>query len=449
MSTTAAYTSEAAIQELIAKENVKFIDLQFIDILGIVKCVTIPVSQLSDTLDHGKWFDGSSVEGFARIAESDMFLKPDLSTFQIIPWTRGNNTTARIICWVHTPDGEPFVGDPRGVLAKQLDAAKALGYNFNTGPELEFFLFRSNDPTAPTPLPHDQGGYFDLSTDLASHVRQDMVNTLEDLGIEVETSHHEVAVGQHEIDFKYSNALTSADSCVTFKYALKAVAQKYDLYCTFMPKPIFGVNGSGMHTHMSLFKDGDTVMYDANDPYGLSQTAKHFIAGLLHHARAMSAILSPTVNSYKRLVPGYEAPVYISWARNNRSALIRVPRINPKAVKATRIELRCPDPTCNPYLAFAVMLACGLDGVRRELTPPEPVEENLYHMGTDERANRSIESLPGSLGEALDALKQDDVIKAALGEHLYERFIEAKTQEWDEYRKYVSQWELDRYLPLY
>jgi glutamine synthetase len=440
---------EAEVRDQIAREEVKFIDLQFIDILGIVKSVTIPSSQLDDCLEHGKWFDGSSVEGFARIAESDMYLMPDLTTFQIIPWTRGGNTTARIICWVHTPDGDRFVGDPRSVLARQVEEAKKLGYAFNTGPELEFFLFRSNDPTSPTPLPHDAGGYFDLSTDLASHVRQDMVNALEALGIEVETSHHEVAVGQHEIDFKYSDALKSADSCVTFKYALKAVAQKYDLYCTFMPKPIFGVNGSGMHTHMSLFKDGDTAMYDASDAYGLSKTAKHFIAGILHHARAMSAILSPTVNSYKRLVPGYEAPVYVSWARNNRSALVRVPRINPKAVKATRVELRCPDPACNPYLAFAVMLACGLDGIKRELAPPDPVEENLYHMGSEERADRNIQSLPGSLGEALEALKGDQVIREALGDHVFERFVAAKTQEWDEYRTYVSQWELDRYLPLY
>ncbi|MNS55347.1 Glutamine synthetase [compost metagenome] len=438
-----------AIRELIARESVKFIDLQFIDILGIVKSVSIPVHQLDDCLAHGKWFDGSSVEGFARVAESDMYLMPDLATFRVIPWTRGANTTARIICWVHTPDGDQFEGDPRFVLERQVREAKSLGYDFNTGPELEFFLFRSNDPTSPTPLPHDKGGYFDLSTDLAYHVRQDMVNTLEHLGIEVETSHHEVAQGQHEIDFKYGDALTSADSCVTFKYALKAVAQKYDLYCTFMPKPIQGAAGSGMHTHMSLFKDGETAMYDANDPYGLSKTARQFIAGILTHARALSAIVSPTVNSYKRLVPGYEAPVYVSWARNNRSALVRVPRINANATKATRIELRCPDPSCNPYLSFAAMLACGLDGIRRELEPPEAVEENLYHMGTEERAHRNIPSLPGSLGEALEALKTDAVIREALGDHVFERFIDAKTQEWDEYRTQVSQWELDRYLPLY
>jgi glutamine synthetase len=449
MPTAHAQATLTEIKGLIAKENVKFIDLQFIDILGIVKSVSIPVHQLDDCLAHGKWFDGSSVEGFARIAESDMYLMPDLTTFRVIPWTRGANTTARIICWVHTPDGDQFEGDPRFVLERQVRAAKSLGYDFNTGPELEFFLFRSNDPTSPTPLPHDKGGYFDLSTDLAYHVRQDMVNTLEHLGIEVETSHHEVAQGQHEIDFKYGDALTSADSCVTFKYALKAVAQKYDLYCTFMPKPIQGAAGSGMHTHMSLFKDGETAMYDANDPYGLSKTARQFIAGILTHARALSAIVSPTVNSYKRLVPGYEAPVYVSWARNNRSALVRVPRINPTATKATRIELRCPDPACNPYLSFAAMLACGLDGIRRELEPPEAVEENLYHMGTEERAHRNIPSLPGSLGEALEALKVDEVIREALGDHVFERFIDAKTQEWDEYRTQVSQWELDRYLPLY
>ena len=450
MSLTHERSLEAEVRDAIARENVKFIELQFIDILGIVKSVTIPTSQWDDARVNGKWFDGSSVEGVARIAESDMFLMPDLKTFRVLPWDKGHNTTtARVICWVHTPDGDQFVGDPRYVLARQIEEAKKLGFDFFTGPELEFFLFKSNSPTEREVLPHDQGGYFDFSSDLAKHVRQDMVNTLEEFGIEVETSHHEVAVGQHEIDFKYSDALTSADSCVTFKYAVKAVAQKYDLYCTFMPKPIFGVNGSGMHTHMSLFKDGDTAMYDPNDAYGLTATAKSFIAGVLHHAKAINAVLNPTVNSYKRLVPGYEAPVYISWARNNRSALIRVPRINPRAPKGTRVELRSPDPACNPYLSFALMLAAGLDGVKRGLTPPAPIEEDLYHMGPKEREERGIESLAGSLGEALEALKGSELVRETLGEHVVNRFIEAKTQEWDEYRTYVTKWELDRYLPLY
>ncbi|HVC35791.1 MAG TPA: type I glutamate--ammonia ligase [Chloroflexota bacterium] len=431
----------------ISREGVRFVNLQFTDIVGLVKSVTIPIEQFPDAIEHGKWFDGSSIEGFARIAESDMFLKPDLRTFQVIPWERGENTTARTICWVYNPTGEIFPGDPRAVLARVTREAEELGLTFNAGPEVEFFLFRRDEAGRIQPLPHDQAGYFDFSTDLASSVRKEMVNALEQMGIKVETSHHEVAPGQHEIDFEYADALTAADNTVTFKYALKAVAQQHDLHATFMPKPIFGINGSGMHTHQSLFdRNGETTFADPNDAYGLSATAKHFIAGQLHHAQAMAAVLAPQVNSYKRLVPGYEAPVYVSWARVNRSALIRVPRTTPGRPKATRVEIRCPDPSCNPYLAFAVMLAAGLDGIRRKLALPEPVEENLYTFDDDERVRRQIDVLPGSLGAALDELRKDEVIQAALGPHVFERFVEAKTIEWNEYRTYVSPWELDRYL---
>lgn len=439
------------VLEQASREGVKFVNLQFTDVIGVVKSVTIPVEQLRDTIEHGKWFDGSSIEGFARIAESDMYLMPDLSTFAVIPWERGEDTTARIICWVYNPNGELFPGDPRAVLYKVLCEAAELGFKYNTGPELEFFLFKPDDQGKIRPLPHDRGGYFDLSTDLASHVRKDMVNALMALGINVETSHHEVAEGQHEIDFQYADALRTADSAVTFKYTLKAVAQSYNLHTTFMPKPIFGINGSGMHTHQSLavMDTGDNAFVDTTDEYGLSKVAKHFIAGQLQHARGMSAILAPLVNSYKRLVPGYEAPVYISWARVNRSALIRVPKINPAQLKATRIELRCPDPACNPYLAFAVMLKAGLDGIKRALPLPEPVEENLYHFDEAELKRRNIRMLPATLGDALEEMSKDSVVQEALGEHVYERFVEAKRQEWDEFRMYVSQWELDRYLEIF
>jgi glutamine synthetase len=448
-STTFPATVEEA-KALIEREGVRFINLQFTDILGVVKSVTIPTAQFDEALDHGKWFDGSSIEGFVRIAESDMVLKPDIRTFRVIPWEQGEgHQMARVICFVHTPDGDRFVGDPRGALDRVMDEARQLGYTFNTGPELEFFLFKMDGKTQLEPLPHDAAGYFDLTTDQASEIRKDMVNALDAMGIEVETSHHEVAVGQHEIDFKYADALWTADNAVTFRYTLKAVAERHGLHCTFMPKPIFGVNGSGMHTHMSLFQDGNNAFVDESDLYGLSETARFFIGGVLKHARAMSAILAPTVNSYKRLVPGYEAPVYISWARQNRSALIRVPRISRGQPKATRVELRCPDPTCNPYLAFAVMLKAGLDGIKNKIAPPQPVEENIYHMDEAERQRRNLASLPGSLGEALAETKNDPLIREALGDHIYERFLEAKQAEWDEFRVQVTPWELERYLPIF
>ena len=437
------------ILKLVKDEQVEFISLQFTDIVGMVKNVTIPVAQLGDCLDHGVWFDGSSIEGFARIAESDMFLVPDLESFAVVPWDRGDGfTTARLICDVFTPDGKPFAGDPRHVLKSALAEAEGMGYVYNCGPELEFFLFKPDADGRPVPVPHDAAGYFDVSTDMATHIRRHMVRALAAFGIEVEAAHHEVAIGQHEIDFKYGPALRTADHAVTFRAALKAVAQQHNLYVTFMPKPLAAINGSGMHVHQSFSdaKTGKNLFYDGNDPYGLSKVARHFIAGLLAHAKGMIAVLAPLVNSYKRLVPGYEAPVYLSWGRTNRSALVRVPRISAGRPQATRVELRCPDPSCNPYLAFAVMLKAGLDGVKRELPLPDAAEEDLYHV--DPRA-RGLETLPGSLGDALAELQRDEVIAAALGPHIFERFIEAKAQEWNEYRLYVSQWELDRYLPIY
>jgi glutamine synthetase len=432
------------------EEGVRFVNLQFTDIVGSVKSVTIPIHQLSDSFEHGTWFDGSSIEGFARIAESDMYLSPDPSTFQIVPWERDENVTARVICRVFTPNGEPFPGDPREVLMRVLQEARDLGFDYYTGPELEFFLLVPGANGSESPLPHDRGGYFDLSTDLAISVRKEMVNALQDMGIEVEASHHEVAIGQHEIDFRYGPALATADNAVTFKYTLKAVAQQHGLQATFMPKPIFGVNGSGMHVHQSLFRCGteENAFVDSNDEYGLSDIARQFIAGQLTHARGMSAVLASTVNSYKRLVPGYEAPVYISWARTNRSALIRVPRISPEKQKSARIELRFPDPAANPYLAFAVMLKAGLDGIKNNIPLPPPVEENLYHLGEERRRASGINVLPGSLFEAVIDLQSDTVIQEGLGETLYERFVEAKTGEWDEYRMQVTPWELERYLPI-
>jgi glutamine synthetase len=439
-----------AVLKQIEDENVRFINLQFTDFLGAVKSVTIPAKQLDDSITHGTWFDGSSIEGFARIAESDMYLQPELDTFKIIPWERGENeTTARVICRVMMPDGTPFAGDPREVLIKAVEEAKEMGFDYYTGPELEFFLFHPSDDSPYEPLPHDSGSYFDLSTDEAGHVRKEMVNALEDMDIEVEASHHEVAIGQHEIDFKYGKALDTADKSVTFKYTLKAIAEQNGLIATFMPKPIFGVNGSGMHVHQSLFKAGtnENVFYDANDEYGLSEIAKYFIAGQLTHARGMTPILASLVNSYKRLVPGYEAPVYVSWARSNRSALIRIPKISKGKERACRIELRFPDPSSNPYLAFAVMLKAGLDGIKRKVPLPPASEENLYHVSPERLVEAGVQQLPGSLDAALGCLEADPVIQSALGETLYDRFLEAKKAEWQEYAMQVTPWELERYLP--
>jgi glutamine synthetase len=445
--------ADATPEEILRRsqdEDVRFVNLQFTDITGSVKSVTIPVDKLADSIQHGTWFDGSSIEGFARIAESDMYLKPVTSTYRVIPWEGGDNTTARVICQVFTPNGEAFLGDPREVLLRVLREAEDMGFDYYTGPELEFFLLLPPENGQGSPLPHDRASYFDLSTDLAITVRKEMVIALQAMGIDVEASHHEVAIGQHEIDFRYGKALDTADNAVTFKYTLKAVAQQHGLHATFMPKPIFGVNGSGMHVHQSLFHRGtdDNAFVNPNDEYGLSDIAKQFIAGQLAHARGMSSVLASTVNSYKRLVPGYEAPVYISWARVNRSALIRVPQITPAKQKSARIELRFPDPSANPYLAFAVMLKAGLDGIKRNLPLPPPIEENLYHFDEERRRETGVSMLPGSLVEAVEELERDRAIQEGLGDHLYERFVEAKREEWDAYRMQVTPWELDRYLPI-
>jgi len=448
MSTVYTTDELQRVDDIVKRNDIRFIRLQFSDIVGIAKHVTIPIGHWDTAISHGVWFDGSSVEGFARIAESDMYLVPDLTTFAVIPWEM-DLSTARVICDVYMPDGDPFQGDPRYVLKRQLDRAQALGLDYYVGPELEFFLFERNSDGNVTPLrPHDRAGYFDVSTDLAHSVRRQMVDALQAMGINVEAAHHEVAIGQSEIDFSYGPALLTADNTITFRTTLKAIAQKNNLYCTFMPKPISGINGSGMHVHQSLWytHSKDTAMYDEDNEYGLSETALQFIAGQLAHAPAMTPIIAPLVNSYKRLVPGYEAPVYLSWGRTNRSALIRIPRISRGRQRSTRCELRCPDPSANPYLAFAVMLAAGLDGIERRMSPPSPAEEDLYHV---DGARAGLDTLPSDLGEAIDALREDEVVQSALGQHVYERYVEAKTQEWDEYRLHVTQWELDRYLTIY
>ncbi|HEV7809671.1 MAG TPA: type I glutamate--ammonia ligase [Candidatus Limnocylindrales bacterium] len=434
--------------------GIRFVQLQFTDILGVVKAVTIPIHQLEGSVRHGTWFDGSSIEGFTRIAESDQYLVPDMTTFAEIPWqpASGPRGTARVICDVYTPSGEPFTGDPRHVLRRQVERARRLGFVVNTGPELEFFLFRRNPDGGIEPLPHDRAGYFDFSTDLAQEVRQDMVDALEAFGIRVEAAHHEVAPGQHEIDFEYSDALRTADNAITFKFALKAIAQQHGLHATFMPKPIHGINGSGMHTHQSLWSVAEerNAFADPDNQYGLSDVARSYTAGILAHARGMIAILAPLVNSYKRLVPGYEAPTYLTWGRTNRSALIRVPKVSPgKSIEGTRVEVRCPDPASNTYLAFAAMIAAGLDGVERGLTLADPVEESLFEMDAARIAERGIRELPGTLGEAIDELAADPVIGAALGDHVLTQYVSAKRAEWDEYRTQVTGWELDRYLEAF
>ena len=434
----------------VKERGVKFIDLQFTDVGGAVKNVTIPIAELESTLNHGIWFDGSSIEGFARIAESDMYLVPDISTFAILPWLSGDETTARLICNVFTPDGQPFLGDPRTILNKVIAEAEKMGFTYNTGPELEFFLLKpSGDGGVIPPKPQDSAGYFDQPVDLiATSLWRQITDSLSAFGIETEAMHHEVATGQHEIDFRYSDALKTADNAVTFRVLVKILAQQKGLYATFMPKPIRGISGSGMHVHQSLsYKaNGTNAFADPGDEHGLSKIAKHFIAGQLVHAKGMCAILAPLVNSYKRLVQGYEAPVNVTWGRINRSALIRIPRAHTH--ESTRIELRNPDPSCNPYLAFAVMLAAGLDGIKRELQIPEANEENVY-LNTSAKKNVKESFLPESLYEAVNELEKDKIIREALGAHLFERFVSAKRLEWEDYRLQVTQWELDKYLPSY
>ncbi|MBI4809948.1 MAG: type I glutamate--ammonia ligase [Ignavibacteriales bacterium] len=436
----------------VKKDNAKFIQLQFTDLNGILKGVTIPVSKLDDAIEDGIWFDGSSVEGFTRIFESDMYLKLDLNTYAIIPWTKNNSSQAivgRFMCDVYMPDGSPFEGDPRYILTKQIERVKKLGYIFNVGPELEFFLFKKENGKL-EPLPHDNAGYFDQTTDLAVEIRQEMTTALRDFGIDVETLHHEVAVGQHEIDFRYADALTIADQATTFKFTLKWIAAHHNLHATFMPKPIAGINGSGMHVHQSIFNTkGKNLFFDPKDEYHLSKLAKYFIQGQLTHIKAMNAILNPTINSYKRLVVGYEAPVYIAWGQRNRSALIRIPRYTPGREKAVRAELRCPDPTANPYLAFAVMIAAGLDGIQKKNLPSKPVEENIYEFSVEETSKRNIDILPRDITESLKYVEKDEVIRGALGEFAFHKFYQLKMKEWESYCLQVTPWEIDQYLEKY
>ncbi|MTI59790.1 MAG: type I glutamate--ammonia ligase [Firmicutes bacterium] len=426
--------------------DVKFVRLQFVDILGTIKNVAITVDQLPTALDDGIMFDGSSIEGFTRIQESDMYLKPDYDTFTIFPWRPKEGAVARLMCDILTPDGEPFAGCPRSTLKKVMAEAKELGFEMYAGSEPEFFLFDKDENGEPTTITNDKGGYFDLSpVDMGENARRDIVLALEEMGFDVEASHHEVAPGQHEIDFKYAPVLRTADNIATFKFVTKAVAMEHNLHATFMPKPIFGENGSGMHVHQSLFKDDENAFYDPDDELGLSEVAYHYMGGILKHAPALAAITNPVINSYKRLVPGYEAPVYISWSAQNRSALIRVP--SARGV-GTRIELRNPDPAANPYLAMAVMLKAGLDGIKNKIEPGEQTIDNIYAMGESERQARSIDSLPSDILEAVNNLAEDQILRDTLGEHIFEHFVEAKMIEWDVYRTQVHDWELDQYLYL-
>ncbi len=432
----------------VQEDGVRFISLQFTDILGMIKSVTIPVGRLEEVLEQGVWFDGSSIEGFARIYESDMILVPDQTTYRVFPWSAPERRRARLICDAHGPDGQPSLSVPRLALKRSLARAAGLGYVCNVGPEMEFFLFKRNDERPTQPVPHDVGSYFDCSPrDEAQQVRSEIILALEGMGLQVEMSHHECAIGQHEIDFRYADALTSADNVVTFKYTVRAIAASHGIYASFMPKPIFGIAGSGMHTHQSFFDaEGRNLFYDPDDEHNLSRLAYNFIAGQMMHARALAAVVAPTVNSYKRLTPGYEAPVYICWAQLNRSALIRVPGHGRQHEGATRAELRCPDPSANPYLAFTAMLAAGLDGIERDMTPPPPVNEDVYDFDKRDLRERAIGTLPDTLAEALDALEQDEVIQEALGPAITAAFMRAKRVEWDEYRIQVTNWELERYL---
>jgi len=442
----AKYTKEQ-IMEIVKEQDIKFIRLQFTGVLGKLKNVAVTASQLPKILNEGMMFDGSSIEGFVRIEESDMYLKPDLDTFVVFPWRPQHGKVARFICDVCTPSGEPFEGDPRYILKKTMAQAKQMGYDFNVGNECEFFLFHMDENGKPTTVTNDEAGYFDLGPiDNGEDARRDICLTLEEMGYEIEASHHEVAAGQHEIDFKYDNALITADNVMTFKLVVKTIAKKYGLHATFMPKPIFGINGSGMHTNMSLFKDGKNAFYDENDSLKLSKEAYSFIAGVLEHVAGITAITNPLVNSYKRLVPGYEAPCYIAWSASNRSDIIRIPA---SRGAGTRVELRSPDPSTNPYLCLAVCLAAGLDGINRNLNAPESVDENVFKMTQKQRNELGVKSLPANLKEALDIMEKDGLVRKVLGEHAYSKFAGSKLKEWDGFRMSVSQWELDKYLFTY
>jgi glutamine synthetase len=437
------------ILEQVKQDNIKFITLQFTDLLGVIKEVIMPVEQLKDALADGVWFDGSSIEGFARIQESDLFLKPDTATYAVVPWLVQDGVTARFICDIYRADGKPFEGDPRFILRQAAAEAVKLGFEYNVGPEPEFYLFRAD--TGERTVPIDYSSYFDLSSHEGYKVIKKIVASLENFAIKVEASHHEVGLGQYEIDFRYGNCLDIADKVLTLKYCAKKIAQMHNLHATFMAKPVMGKPGSGMHVHQSLFdvKAKENAFYDKDHKYNLSKLAFNFIAGQIKHIDAMCAILCPTVNSYKRLVSGFEAPVYVTWAAMNRSSLVRVPKWFKAKPQASRIELRCPDPTCNPYLAFAVMLKAGLDGIKNDLQPPEPVEENIYELDSESLVSKNIDLLPTSLAEALDALKKDKILQETLGKHLFERYIDVKTKEWDEFKKQVTNWEIETYLDTF
>lgn len=439
--------SKEDIIKLVEENGVKFIRLQFTDMFGALKNIAITDRQLEKALNNEMMFDGSSISGFVRIEESDMYLRPNLDSFVLFPWRPQQGKVARLICDVYTPDQKPYLGDPRTILKNVLKEAEDLGYSLNVGPECEFFLLQTDENGRPKLETQDKAGYFDLSPmDAGENARRDMTLALEDMGFEIEASHHEVAHGQNEIDFKYADALTSADSIMTFKLVVKSIAQRHGVYATFMPKPFFGINGSGMHINMSLSKDGENVFYDESDSLGLSKEAYSFIAGLMKHIKGITAITNPLVNSYKRLVPGYEAPVYVAWSGKNRSPLIRVPATRGKG---TRVELRNPDPSANPYLVIACLLAAGLDGIKNNLTPPKSVEKNIFKMSEEDRIAEGIDSLPGSLDEAIKYMSESELVRKTLGEHTFNNYIKAKKAEWDDYRIKVSQWEIDNYLDQY
>ena len=439
MSEPASYVISAC-----REHDVKFVRLWFTDVAGALKSLQITVGELERALDQGMGFDGSSIEGFARIDESDMLARPDPATFQLVPWRPREQGVARMFCDIHLPDGQPFAGDPRAVLRRQLERARALGYTFYVSPELEYFYFR--DARAPDPI--DRGGYFDQIADAGSDLRRDTVLTLSAMGIEVESSHHEIAPGQHEIALRYTDALTMADNAMTYRAAVKEIAAANDVYASFMPKPLRDQDGSGMHVHQSLFEGERNVFFDAADgEYHLSALARGYVAGLLEHARAMTLVANQWVNSYKRLRPGFDAPVYLSWGRRNRSNLVRIPQYSPGDETHTRVEYRSPDPACNPYLAFAVMLAAGLDGIERERPLPPPVEENVFDLTDAERADRGIATLPGTLGEAIEAASASGLVREALGDHVFDALLKNKRDEWERYQRHVSDFELAEYLP--
>ena len=432
---------------LLRERQVRFLRLQFIDILGVLKNVEVPASQFEKALAGDILFDGSSIEGFVRVEESDMMLRPDPATFVVLPWGDADNAVARVICDVYTADGEPFAGDPRYILKRQIAAARSLGYEMMAGVEAEFFLFHRAADGSVTRVTHDAGGYFDLTpVDLGEVARRDIINVLEMMGFEVEAGHHEVAPGQHEIDFKYADALTTADDLATFKFVVRNIALQHGLHATFMPKPIQGQNGSGMHTHQSLFRDGENAFFDAADPDQLSQVMRWYVGGLLRHARAFCAVTNPLVNSYKRLVPGYEAPVNVAWSHQNRSPMVRIPA---RREKGTRLEVRMPDPSANPYLALAVQLAAGIDGIRNRIEPPEPVDKNIWRLSVRDRRRYRIQELPRDLGEAIDLMRKSSFMRGALGDHVFQQFVAAKNQEWREYLVQVHDWEIDQYLAVY